>query len=169
MATKTNTAFRVGDWGKLNYGVSFGLVEVIEDRGTFGRQGRRIYQVQAVESGEPVTFEVAEDDLQAFDYDEAVRYLKNGGLISILSQGSRGRHRPRVWWALDSQGRLKHSYSPEVGMLGGVVIPSAEALHEGKVFLPYATEVREFLVDLGLNQQQADDVIEAVGTAPSSP
>ncbi len=169
-AVKPALPFQVGDWAKLNYGVSWGLVQIAEDRGPLGRHGRHIYYVRANSGEDARGFDASEDDLQPFDWDEAVEYLASGGLKGILEQGSRGRNRPSVWWTLTPDGKLTHSYSPEIGMVGGLVIPPADqTLHDGKIFLPAVPEVREFLRDLGLDPQQADTVIESVGTAPSPP
>lgn len=115
-------------------------------------------------------FDASEDDLQPFDWDEAAGYLASGGLKQILEKGARGRNRPSVWWTLTPDGKLTHSFSPEIGMVGGVVIPPADqTLHDGKIFLPAVPEVRGFLGDLRLDSQQADSVIKRVGTAPSLP
>lgn len=66
---RSTPLFRVGDWVSFRYGMQGMRAQVIEDRGRLGVNDRRIYRLRLnqvePDSGEPVTFEMPEDNLEA--------------------------------------------------------------------------------------------------------
>ena len=64
-ARRLPSPFRRGDWVSFHYGPRRVLAQVIEDRGRLGVNRRRLYRVRLDQSGgEPVSFEIPEDDLE---------------------------------------------------------------------------------------------------------
>ena len=61
---KTKARFKVGDWVSFRYGVRDVVVQIIEDRGPIGYQGRRLYRIEMPrEDNEPDRFEAAEEGM----------------------------------------------------------------------------------------------------------
>ena len=64
--TKHTSRFGVGDWVSFQYGPGKAQAQIIEDRGTLGINGRRIYRVRLdLEDGESTSFELLEEDLES--------------------------------------------------------------------------------------------------------
>jgi hypothetical protein len=57
--------FHIGDWVTFHYGPKKVSAKVVEDRGTLGVNGRRLYRVQLDEEpGEAFAFEMPENELE---------------------------------------------------------------------------------------------------------
>jgi hypothetical protein len=169
-AKKARPRFRVGDWVSFAFGTSRWGAQVIEYRGPLGINGRHIYRLRRdQEYGEPDTFELSEEDLEAAGIpDKAVllRYLRDGGLVAMLQENLvRRRERPRAWLSYTPQAELTHTCARDRGVLGGAPVPYF-ALIEEKVYSAKKEEVLDFLASLGLTRAEAEDVVRAVGTAP---
>ncbi len=62
---KAPPRFHIGDWVKFDYGPKKVSAMIVEDRGSLGIQGRRLYRVQLDEElGEASMFEVPENELE---------------------------------------------------------------------------------------------------------
>ncbi len=129
-----------------------------------------------MDPSEPMVFEVAEEELQAagtkpgatrrIDKEQAITYLEQGGLLSILrSNLSGGPNAPRVWLWTDGSGKVNHTFIEERGVVGGEIVP-AWALHEDKLFTPKLDAIRSFLGSFGLNPDESDRVIRSAGALP---
>ncbi len=167
---KVSNRFKVWDWVSFRYGVKDMIAQVVEERGPLGRNRRHLYRVCiARDGGEPDSFELPEDELQAVakpDKDAVINYLKEGGLVAILrSNLGGGIDQPKVWLTYTPRGRLTHTFVPQRGMVGGAIVPFF-ALHEDRVFVGKKEDVANFLASFGLNRAEAELVIAAVGTAP---
>jgi hypothetical protein len=166
---KKRGRFKLGDWVRFPYGAADVFAQVIEERGPIGVKGRHLYRIQIDrDAEEPDAFELAEDDLQAAsppDKSAIVKYLKEGGLVSILRCNLGGSAQPRVWLTYTPRGGITHTLVAERGMMGGAAVPFF-ALHEYKVFTGKQNQVAEFLASFGLNRDEAQEVIAAIGTAP---
>ena len=172
-----NSTFAVGARVRVPFGVSKVVGTIVEDRGFIGVQGRRLVRVLIpVEPDEPISFEIPEEDLEPLpdlttkdkklDPDAVIKYLKIGGLASILrSNLSGGQNQPRAWLCLDQLGQMTHTFVAERGFLGGETVPFM-AVEGMRVFLPKRDEVLLFLGGFGLDQSQAEKVVAAVGTYP---
>jgi hypothetical protein len=170
-------SFHVGDRVRVDFGRRKLSGVIVEDRGTIGVKGRRLFQVDIpMDPFEPMSVELPEDEMelippgadgtQPMDKQKIIDYLIHGGLVSILrSNLSRGRNQPRVWLCPDQLGNVTHTFIPERGVVGGQVVPFS-ALHEDKVFAPSLDSVRSFLQSFGLNRQEAEKVVSELGTAP---
>jgi hypothetical protein len=172
-AHRKRACFKVGDWVSFVYGVRPVWAQVIEDRGLLGVGRTRLYRIRfgddpsAGESGEPVEFEVPEDDLTLArpDHEAVIEYLEQGGLLAILQSNlGGGRSQPRVWLTFDRGGRIVHTFDKTRGVLGGETVPFF-ALLEYRVFTPKAHQVIDFLASFGLNRAEAEQVVAAVGTS----
>jgi len=88
-ATRPKPRFQVGDWVSFLYGPKRVVAQVVEDRGSLGVGGRRLYRIRLdFEHDLPSTFEVREDDLEAADVPtEANPLLK--ATLDYLGQGKR--------------------------------------------------------------------------------
>ena len=64
-ALKSAPRFRIGDWASFDMGTWISTVQIIEDRGNLGKNGRRLYRIRQDRLWtEPFFFEVPEDELQ---------------------------------------------------------------------------------------------------------
>jgi hypothetical protein len=91
--TKPASRFRVGDWVSFLYGPRRVQAQVIEDRGTLGIDGRRIYRVRLdLEDGESTSFELLEEDLESAKAPATANPL----LKSTLGYLRRGRQFTRI-------------------------------------------------------------------------
>jgi hypothetical protein len=172
MSTRKKAAgrFRVGDWVTFPYGTRNAFAQVVEDRGPLGVKGRWIYRIRRfLDDNEPDSFELPEDLIQAAPAPakaEVLRYLKEGGLVSILQANLiGGREQPRAWLTYSPRGSVTHTFSADRGVIGGAPVPFF-ALIEDKVFTAKKEEVLSFLASFGLSRAEAEDVVAAVGTAP---
>ena len=174
--TQKHTSFRVGDHVKFDYGQRQLNGVIVEARGGIGARGRHLFKVEVpMDPFDPMTLELAEDEIQAMpsespavirDNAKVIEYLIYGGLISILrSNISGGKNQPRVWLCLDNLGNITHTFVPERGVTGGQMVPYW-AIHDSKIFSAKRDVVLEYLLSFGLNHQEAKKVIAEVGTSP---
>ena len=91
-----------------------------------------------------------------------VDYFAHGGLVAILEHGMEGVPYSRAWLNLDAAGRVTHTFSATKGGIGGSNIPF-NALENGKVREERLTMVIAFLRSFGLDANQAEQVIYAIG------
>ena len=169
-------AFHVGDRVKFPLVTQTVRGVIVEDRGPLGVGGRRLYRVEVpLDPDEPMFYTMPENDLRpdedwetrrtALTKEKVIRYLKGGGLISILQRNtSGGKHQPRVWLSLDQLGNVTYTFDADRGIIGGETVPFW-TLHENSKILK-AEKVLQFLATFGLNRQEAEEVVRAVGTAP---
>jgi len=77
--------FRVGDWVSFEYGLRRVTAQIVEDRGTLGVHGRRLYRVRPVPSrDESLDFEIPEEELDAAtEPDEVKRGSTDAGAVAI--------------------------------------------------------------------------------------
>jgi hypothetical protein len=152
----------------IQYGTEPWLAQVLEDRGRIGVEGTRFYRIRLQDSDEDAAFEAREQDLEPAvlpDKAAVLRYLRDGGLVAILSANlAGGRHQPRAWFTFGPEGGVVHTFSADRGLIGGATVPFF-ALHDGKVFAAKQKEVRTFLATFGLTPDEAEGVLRAVGTA----
>ena len=170
--------FRVGDRVKFPLGKYRVAGVVTEDRGLLGVQGIRLYRIRVpMDPYEPENFTVPENELEpvakgdpmdrAPMKEEIIDYLKNGGLVSILmANSSGGRNQPRVWLCRDQLGNLTHTFSQDNGIVGGEVVPFWVLWENDRIFLPKKDQVIAFLSSFGLAPEEAEGVVESVGTVP---
>lgn len=168
--------FRVGDRVQIAFGRGKATGTIVEDRGTLGARGRRLFQVQIpMDPFDPTMVELSEEEMEPvaasaeteapLDKARIVEYLKNGGLISILRANlSRGKNQPRAWLCLDNLGNVTHTFTPERGVVGGETVPFF-ALQHDRIFAPRRSMVRPFVESFGLSHKEADEVLDEVGTA----
>jgi hypothetical protein len=171
------SSFRVGDRVRVDFGRRKLTGVIVEDRGAIGAQGRHLFQVTIpMEPFEPMIVELPEDEMEAvaaegegavsLDKQKIIDYLISGGLISILrSNLVGGRNQPRAWLCLDQLGNATHTFIPERGVIGGQLVPFS-AVHDDKIFTPKRDSVLSFVESFGLNRQEAEKVLSAVGTTP---
>ena len=163
--------FRVGDWVTFQYGTWRAFAQIIEDRGPLGVNRRRLYRVRLDQGfDEPIAFEMSEDDMERAVPDKAdlLRYPKGGGLADLLQTNLRENEAPpRVWLTFTRKGELTHTINPGLKVTGkGTPVPFFAVL-KNKVYTPDKAKVVEYLTtSFGLTQEEAEDVVQAVGTAP---
>jgi hypothetical protein len=165
---KSRARFRPGDWVTIQYGTER-LAQVLEDRGKIGVEGHRYYRIRLQDSDEDAAFEATEEELKPAvlpDKAAVLRYLREGGLVAILSANlAGGRHQPRAWFTFGPEGGVVHTFSADRGLIGGASVPFF-ALHDSKVFTPKQEDVHNYLTTFGLTPEEAERVLRAVGTAP---
>jgi hypothetical protein len=147
---------------------------IIEDRGPVGARGRHLYTVEVPsDPDDPFLLVLAADDIED-DYvpdepiepDEVREFLLNAGLISILRRNMLGgANQPSAWLCRDTLGNVTFTTHPDRGMIGGSRIPFFARRGE-RVFTPKRDEVVAFVESFGLSRDAAEEVVEAVGTAP---
>lgn len=177
MATKHHDRISPGDEVQFTLGTSTVHGIVVEDRGPIGAGKVRLFSVRV--SYDPYdddqVFEMPEDEIhtvarsdstdEAISVNEAVEYLKGGGLIDMLRAGNASEKvQPHAWLRRDSLGNVTHTFSPERGVLGGSTVPYF-ALYDNRVFSPKRGEVLAFLTSFGLPRKDAEHVIQTVGAA----
>ena len=165
---------RVGDWVTIPFGVEQARAKIIEDRGTLGVGGRRLYRVRmyhsaGVATAPPVTIEceVPEEEVTAAHLDpgEVLDYLSQGGLIEILKKNQTGgKNPPRVWLRIDEHGKISYTFTPGGGLAGGEAIPFRANVGE-KIVRREQDAVVDFLKSFGLDTKQAEDVVKSVGVS----
>ena len=139
--------------------------------GAIGAKRRQLYRVRLEQSyTEPAEFAVLEDEMEKAVPDKAaiVQYLKQGGLADILQTNLReGEAPPRVWLTFTSRGELTHTLNPGLKAAGKGTPAPFFAVLKNKVYAPDRAKVVEYLkTSFGLSQEEAEDVVQAVGTAP---
>ena len=166
-------AITLGDTVRFTLGTTPVTGIVIDDRGPIGANGVRIYRVRVPNSPyDDELFEMAEDELDVqpppdtdVPKDAIVEYLQHGGLVQILRQNlSGGKSQPRVWLRRDTAGNVVHTFTEAPGAVGGATVPFA-ALRANRIFAPKRGDVLAFLKTFGLSGDDANRVIDAVGTA----
>ncbi|HZW33563.1 MAG TPA: hypothetical protein VFF52_22780 [Isosphaeraceae bacterium] len=163
--------FRLGDWVTFRYGARQVFAQVIEDRGPLGANRRRLYRIRLDQDlNEPIAFEMPEDEMEKAVPDKAaiLRYLKQGGLVKILHTNLQGgRNQPRVWLTLSPRGEVSYTCEASRRLIGtGATVPFWGLL-ENKIFLPKKDVIIDYLkTSFGLTREEAEEVVEAVGTAP---
>jgi hypothetical protein len=164
--------FRLGDWVTFQFGVKPAFAQIIEDRGPLGVNRRRLYGIRLdQELNEPFVFEMPEDEMEKAVPDKAaiLQYLKQGGLVKILGSNSQAgpeQNPPRAWLTFSHRGNIFHTFEAGRGVIGdGTTVPSW-ALHENRIFFPKKEDIITYLGSFGLTREEAEDVVEAVGTAP---
>ncbi len=169
---RTNrTRFRVGDWVTFQYGTWQAFAQIIEDRGPLGKDRRRLYRIRLdQDQDEPIAFEMSEDDMELAVPDKAaiLQYLKHDGLMDLLQTNLRDREKPpRVWLTFTRDGGLTHTLNRGLKVAGKGTAAPFFALLKNKVYTPDKAKVVEYLkTSFGLTQDEAEDVVQAVGTAP---
>lgn len=163
--------FRLGDWVTFQYGVRPVFAQIIEDRGPLGRERRRLYRIRLdQELNEPIDFEMPEDEMERAvpDKDAILDYLKQGGLIEILRTNLQGgRNQPRLWLTYNARGELSYTFEAERGLIGrGDIVPFwALDLNSDKIRLERKSAVLDYLSGFGLTREEAENIVETVGTS----
>ena len=166
--------FQIGDWIRVPRGSGVATGTVVEDRGALGVDGGHIYRVLlGMDPEDPESFEYPAEELQPFageppfgpaDTPHIIRYLRHGGLLSILRANlGGGKHQPRVWLCRDTLGNITHTFYEERGLVGGRTVPFY-ALSGEKVLEPKRDQVTDYVESFGLSRDDADAIIRAVGT-----
>ena len=73
-------------------------------------------------------------------------------------------NRPQAWLCRDTLGGVTHTFRPERGMVGGLVVPSS-ALRDNKVSAAKREDVTAFVESFGLPRDEAERVVSQVGVA----
>ena len=166
--------FRLGDWVTFRYGVRPVFAQIIEDRGPLGVNRRRLYRIRLdQELNDPVEFEMPEEEMEKAVPDKAaiLQYLKHGGLVAILARNTQGgppQNQPRVWLTFSPRGALSYTLEAERGLIGSGAVVPFWALHENGILPDKRPKVLTFLKSFGLTQEEAEEVMEAVGTGGPS-
>jgi hypothetical protein len=163
--------FRLGDWVTFQYGVRPVFAQIVEDRGPLGANRRRLYRIRLDwELNESTDFEMPEDEMEKAVPDKAaiLRYLKQGGLADLLRTNLRnGEAPPRVWLTYTPGGDLTHTLNLGLKAAGKGTPAPFFAVLKNKVYAPDKAKVIDYLkTSFGLTQDEAEDVVQAVGTAP---
>jgi hypothetical protein len=112
--------------------------------------------------------EPAGDDAEAtkpLDKAKVIKFLKTGGLLSILwSNIHGGKLQPRVWLCRNNLGNVTYTFYEERGLIGGQTVPAA-AIRGERVFKPKRDQVLSFLKSFGLDDAEAESVLASVGTS----
>lgn len=170
--------FRVNENVRFPFGIRTFSGKIVQDRGPIGARGRRLYQVRFYrDTDEPELIELPEADLEpdpqpkrlnpASDKPRIIDFFKRGGLRLVLKAGEQGGPPHFVGLGLDQLGNITHSFVAERSEvpIGGAPVPVL-ALHDSHVFTPKVPEVVEFLERFGLTPDEANEIIQAMGTRP---
>jgi hypothetical protein len=162
---------RVGDWVTFKSGVRPVFALIIEDRGPLGVNGRRLYRIRLERPyTEPDMFTMPEDEMEKAVADKAavMQYLKQGGLAELLQTNLRdGEDPPRVWLTFTPLGQLTLTLNPGLKVTGKGTPAPFFAVLKNKVYAPDKAKVVEYLnTAFSLTREEAEDVVQAVGTAP---
>ena len=171
-ATRINPRFRVHDKVEFTFGTRRVKGFVEEDRGPLGVGGRRIYRVRLdMDPYDSMYFELSEDDLEAspepdspLTKEEVCDYLQTGGLMLMLRSGPDDRS-PQVWLRRDNLGNVTHTHVKDRGLVGGAT-PPVFAFSDSKVCEGKRHEVAKFIMSFGLSEDEANAVIDEIGTKP---
>lgn len=166
-------SFRIGDRVRIPHSGWTASGTIVEDRGAIGDGGRQFYGVLVANDPEdPESHEYAAEELQPFageppfgpaDAPRLVRYLKHGGLVSILHANlAGGKYQPRVWLCRDTLGNITHTFYEERGLVGGRTVPLF-ALRGERVFAPMRDQIVDYVESFGLSRADAEAVMRAVG------
>ena len=168
--------FQVGDRVTIPLGARRVEGTIVEDRGPFGVNRRRLYRVEVPQDPfDPTNHELPEDEIEvsqrvngdvALSRKAIIDYLKYGGLIAILrSNLTGGKNQPRVWLCFDSLGNVTHTFTKDRGLAGGESVPFS-AVHDNHVFTPKRDEILDYLQGFGLSKTDATEIIATVGSLP---
>ena len=172
--------YHVGDRVRIPRGTGHVSGKISEYRGRLGGGGRRLYQIVAYTDPmvpELSTFERGEDEIETYrepddpmaglEPERVIKFLKNGGLAYLLATG--GEDESNAWLCLDSLGGVTFTFLRELGRIGGKPVPSG-AVDDLRIVAAKRDEVAELLMSFGLDRDQANAVIDAVGmTRPRKP
>jgi hypothetical protein len=168
--------FQVGDRVQFLFDGRKVRGEVVEDRGPIAWSGGQLLRVEVfadpfdsvptIRDAEEVEPENPKEWPQTIDKAKLMQYLKIAGLVGILQHGmTTEKQTPRVWLCLNQLHNVTYTFVQERGLVGGAGIPRG-ALHEMvKIRKAKVAEVVAFLASFGLNAEEANEVIQAVGTA----
>ena len=167
-------AFRVGDRIRAPRGRGVAIGTVVEDRGALGVNGGHIYRVLlSMDPEDPESFEYPAEELRPFageppfgpaDTRRLVRYLRHGGLVSILRANmAGGKYQPRAWLCRDTLGNVTHTFYEERGLVGGQTVPFF-ALSGEKIFEPKREQVIAYVESFGLSRADAEAIVRRIGT-----
>jgi hypothetical protein len=165
--------FRWGDWVSFPYGGGGrrAFAQITQYEKPLLVRGRHLYRVRLEQPySEPAEFTTTDDEMEKAVPDKAaiLRYLKQGGLVDILQTNLRdGEAPPRVWLTFTPQGELTHTLNPGLKVAGKGTPAPFFAVLKNKVYAPDKAKVVEYLkTSFGLTREEAEDVVQAVGTAP---
>jgi hypothetical protein len=163
--------FRWGDWVTFSYGGRPAFAQIIDYEKPLFVRGRHIYRISLVrDSTEPDVFMVPEDEMEKAVPDKAaiLQYLKQGGLVDLLQTNLRdGKDPPRVWLTYTPRGQLTHTLNAGLEAAGKGTPAPFFAVLKNKVYAPDREKVVEYLMTaFSLTRAEAEDVVQAVGTAP---
>jgi hypothetical protein len=163
--------FRWGDWVSFPYGVRRVFAQIIQSDKPLFVRGYHLYRVRLEQAyTEAAEFTATDEDMEKAVPDKAaiVQYLKQGGLADILQTNLRdGEAPPRVWLTFTPGGELTHTLNPGLKAAGKGTPAPYFAVLKNKVYAPDRAKVVEYLkTSFGLTQEESEDVVQAVGTAP---
>jgi hypothetical protein len=163
--------FRWGDWVRFPYGGRTAFAQIIEYGEPLGVNGHYLYRIRLDQSfTEPDKFMMPEDEMEkAVPAKTAIlQYLKQGGLVDLLQTNLRdGKNPPRVWLTFTPRGELTHTLNLGLRVTGKGTPAPFFAVLKTKVYAPDKAKVIEYLTtSFGLTPEEAEDVVQAVGTAP---
>ncbi|REJ86347.1 MAG: hypothetical protein DWQ34_03885 [Planctomycetota bacterium] len=164
--------FHVNDKVAFTFGMRRVKGFVVEDRGPLGVGGRRIYRVRLdMDPFDSMYFELPEDDLveapepePPLTNEEIAEYLARGGLLLML-RSQQCDQTPRVWLKRNNLGNVTHTFVEERGLAGGAALPQA-AFADKKVIAGKRAEAKRFIMSFGLSEDEANAVIDEIGTKP---
>jgi hypothetical protein len=165
--------FRGGDWVSFPYGGGDrrAFAQIIESDKPLFVNGHHLYRVRLEQSyTEPAEFTRPDDRMEKAVPDKAtiLQYLKRGGLADLLRTNLReGEAPPRVWLTYTPGGDLTHTLNPGLKVAGKGTPAPFFAVLKNKVYALDKAKVIDYLkTSFGLTQEEAEDVVQAVGTAP---
>jgi hypothetical protein len=162
---------RAGDWVTFQYGTRQVFAQVIDEGDPFSPKSLRRYRVRLEETyTDPTELRMHEDKMEKAVPDKAaiIQYLKQGGLADLLRTNlQEGEDPPRVWLMFTRYGQLTHTLNPVLKVTGKGTPAPFFAVLKNKVYAPDKAKVVEYLTkSFGLTPEEAEDVVQAVGTAP---
>jgi hypothetical protein len=163
--------FRWGDWVKFESGGRPIFAQIIEYDEPLYVNGHHLYRIRVErDSTEPDSYMMPDDEMEKAVPDKAaiVQYLKQGGLVDLLQTNLRdGKNAPRVWLTFTPRGGLAPTLNPGLKATGKGTPAPFFAVLKNKVYAPDKAKVVEYLTtSFGLTKEEAEDVVQAVGTAP---
>jgi hypothetical protein len=163
--------FRWGDWVTFEYGGRPVFAQIIQYEKPLCVNGRYLYRVRVDrDSTEPDAFTMPEDEMEKAVPDKAaiLRYLEQGGLVDLLQTNLRdGKNPPRVWLTFTRSGELTLTVNRGLKVTGKGAPAPFFAVLKNKVYAPDKAKVVDYLTtSFDLTREEAEDVVQAVGTAP---
>jgi hypothetical protein len=173
---KKSIRFRIGDHVQYSTGVDTFKATIIEDDSPMGSNGNHRFRISVpVDPDEPMIWHAREDELEPAPdpktlppptKEQIIDYLiRYAGLRRMLRVDPPGgpMYQPRAWVCFSQSGLVTHTFAKERGMVGGGTVP-AGALCFDRIIKSQVPEVVEFLEHFGLTKQEAEDVVQRVGT-----